>query len=171
MKSPQYSTVAVRVACPGLSDLSPMATRKGWNHDNCWEGFALRSYGLFIETHLLDVLRDGRLNEPSQGLSRTRRLADCRCRCRLMQVFQQMNANPRQDQVSDRDLLVKWLGHFRSWPQTFRQGIRHIRQRVARPSRHDEGALTKQRFRLMPIRNLRKGIHPNQQIQPVAVLE
>ena len=82
-----------------------------------------------------------------------------------------MNRHSRQNQVTGRSLLLKWLRHFRPWSQALRQRIRHIRQRKSRTPRHNERALTKQRLGLMPLRNLGKRIHPDQQKQPVTVLE
>src|ERR1700684_1067414 len=112
----------------------------------------------FIQSHLLDVVRNGWVHKSPKRLSRSRGLANCRRRNRLIDLIQQMDRHAAQYQVPRGRLLLERTRYLLPRSQARRQRVRNVSQGVARPAGHHKLTLAKQRLRLMPFCDIREGI-------------
>src|SRR5579864_9634981 len=75
---------------------------------------------VLVQIHLLDVIRDGRIDKSAERLSSSHSFADSRCRNCLVNAVEQMDRNTVQNEITLRRLFFKRLGDVRGGTEFFR---------------------------------------------------
>src|ERR1019366_7560543 len=124
-----------------------------------------------IESVLPDVIRYARVQPSCQRLALGRGRPNRGRGGALVDAFKQVQGHAGKNEITFCGLLMKRTSHRRRRPQTFRQRLGHVPQRISRAAGHDEIAFSEKRARLAPFCDVAEGVHSDQEKKAVGFLE